>query len=439
MLEFNNYNITFELDRNNIVELDFLTGDVKILKNGKGFEFKNLKSTLESSNIESKINSLIMKAKSIQEISGTLLISYACNFDCNYCFQSNIHQKTSLMTTEQIDHAFSIMENNKYPQYKAVSIFGGEPLLNRNYMVVKYILERTPKDWRISIPSNGATLIQYADLLNQFANQLSLQITIDGPAEIHNKRRVFLGGGPSFDKIIEGIDYLLNKTNINISIRINTDRSTLNYLEKLREFFSNRGYFSHKNISFYIAPTDYESVQFDGLDDNCPYIIRGDFEFYNLLMKILEENKILYDKKWSLNFLTWKIIGDIFLKNSLPFPSDTYCKAQKGALLFDCFGDLYSCWQEAGNKDYKVGTYHPKYELNKYYDQWVNRTTLNIPECKNCVLKYVCGGECGFSARKKNNTLFSPGCINPEIEINKIKISLPYIWEKYINDFEKSM
>ena len=72
MLEFNNYNITFELDRNNIVELDFLTGDVKIHKNGKGFEFKNLKSTLESSNIESKINSLIMKAKSIQEISGTL-------------------------------------------------------------------------------------------------------------------------------------------------------------------------------------------------------------------------------------------------------------------------------------------------------------------------------------------------------------------------------
>src|SRR6185369_6099521 len=90
----------------------------------------------------------------------------------------------------------------------------------------------------------------------------SLQITIDGPPAEHDKRRIYADGSGSYDRIARNIGMCLER-GVNISIRMNVDRTNINHLPILAEDFCARGWDKNPNFSVHPAPIRAENKNTD--------------------------------------------------------------------------------------------------------------------------------------------------------------------------------
>ncbi len=103
----------------------------------------------------------------------------------------------------------------------------------------------------------------------QWLNELNcefLQITLDGTREIHNQRRVKKDGSGTFDEVITGIKIALSSKTIVPLIRINIDKSNLQYIDELLIYL--------KNHNINMCPIDFgiirtENTSISNYDVNC--------------------------------------------------------------------------------------------------------------------------------------------------------------------------
>ena len=77
-----------------------------------------------------------------------------------------------------------------------------------------------------------------------------LQISLDGLAHTHNKRRYFKTGKPSFDLIISNIENFLRLTDIHLYIQVTVDKTNSNAYEDIVKFFNEKfpTYMNEKRI-----------------------------------------------------------------------------------------------------------------------------------------------------------------------------------------------
>lgn len=163
-------------------------------------------------------------------ISDTM--TFACNMDCVYCFEnSRKNHHTTLEISDRIDmmirliHLFdSDIDTVEY------IFFGGEPLLNLNY--IDLMCETIRSQFsnltiNFSFTSNG-TLIdaKFIELCNKY-HFSEIRITLDGTSKIHNARRIMKNGMPSFDLIVNNIKRLCSNTEIRVIINSVLDEGNM--------------------------------------------------------------------------------------------------------------------------------------------------------------------------------------------------------------------
>ncbi len=138
-----------------------------------------------------------------------------CNLDCNYCYyldKADIYGgREPRMSLEMLEHSVkSYIEANEVDQV-TFNWHGGEPLVMGLDFYRKAVeFERKYADGKAilnTIQTNGTLLnASWAEFLRE--NNFLVGISIDGPADIHNKFRRDKGGVPTFDKVLRGIEIL---------------------------------------------------------------------------------------------------------------------------------------------------------------------------------------------------------------------------------------
>lgn len=188
------------------------------------------------------------------------LVAYDCNFRCPYCFENDIssHGKgwsKQVFTKEMVDRAYEAMHEiqpNKAMHSKSITLYGGEPLLEKNKEIVQYIVDKGLKRGYIfKAITNGYDLHHFADLLGPKKIK-RLQITLDGEKENHNRKRPHYRAGDSFDTIMKNVALALS-LDVQISMRINTDYDNVDILPELFDLFKNRGFTNYPKFSAYSA------------------------------------------------------------------------------------------------------------------------------------------------------------------------------------------
>ena len=139
------------------------------------------------------------------------VLNLDCNFSCIYCYEGEM-KGNLYMSGETADHLIDFIKDN-FPEYKEsllIDFYGGEPLLSLG--LIKYISRALKSFTESRGASYSFTLVTNGSLLKrQVAEELaplglkSAKITLDGPAEIHNRYRPFKSGAGSFDTIIKNI------------------------------------------------------------------------------------------------------------------------------------------------------------------------------------------------------------------------------------------
>jgi uncharacterized protein len=134
-------------------------------------------------------------------------------------------------------------------------LYGGEPLLNPTISVyVLRDLDFISQEYGITIEKG---IITNGTIYNEHVKEVFertdyIQITIDGPKDIHNKRRYFKDGRGSFDIILSNLLRVIEKHSKKVILRINIDEYNHNKIEELLDFLAELGL--HNHVEMDIAP-----------------------------------------------------------------------------------------------------------------------------------------------------------------------------------------
>lgn len=338
--------------------------------------------------------------------------TYACNLRCSYCFQDHSALKAAVIDDECLKAAFETMD---YLQAESPSkelpyfvIFGGEPLLKRKkqYEVIEKILrESNNRGWKPKIVSNGVDLEFYTQMLSSYKLEY-IQVTVDGPEAVHNKRRISPQSGGTFAPIIRGVQKAVDNR-IKVAIRINVDAENISLLPELGQFFIDQGWEGNKLIVPYLAPMrDISCMEYGHrLPEHAAL-----HHIYNLYRNFTEM-RVIHLVGW----VGAEIFRKVLETGHLPSPQFKFCGGNMTRYCFDLNGDIYTCVDSAGVEEYKVGRFVPTLAIDeKALEAWRNRSIMQIPRCTTCKLAFVCGGGCTKLACEKEGDIARPFCTDVE-------------------------
>lgn len=306
----------------------------------------------------------------------TIAPTMDCNFSCHYCFEK---KEKKYIASEVIDSLIKYIEQQKDLSSIFLTWFGGEPLMALN-QIQEFYNKFRPIWGEKKFSSNIITTAYYItpeviDILKAVEIS-SMQITLDGDKETHNKVKQTKECPDVFSKIMENIDLITETApEINIVIRINITKENENEYLKLYHFLSNR--YKGKNMG--IAPGFVK-------DRGCN---KG------------ENSSLFFTHKEISEFILDLFNNHDVYSPFIRYPSRFFeeCAIRNPtAMNVDPEGYVYKCWEIIGNKKYAIG------KLNDGLVTEVNQTmlnrqlygadTLDDKKCSQCNYLPVCNGGC---------------------------------------------
>ncbi len=191
-----------------------------------------------------------------QAVSITICPTMACNFECPYCFSNLGRGKMPPEVQDDVVALADRMLEAAGAKTLTVTWFGGEPLLAPDVIeslsprLIALAEERgcAYESW---IFTNGYLITQETvDILNRCQIK-KVHIPLDGIGATNDATRRLVGGGPTFDRIVENLALL--KPPIRTLIRANTHEGNVSELDELKALLFHRAKETGNDISFYVA------------------------------------------------------------------------------------------------------------------------------------------------------------------------------------------
>ncbi len=348
--------------------------------------------------------------------------TYDCNLRCSYCYQDHMRSDCSFkhllrsMRRPMIDRIFAALPQIEErhgldpasPHRRNYGLFGGEPLLAANRPVIEYLLGKAFElgDADFWAVTNGTEIEAYRDLLGP-AGIARLQITLDGPPEKHDARRVYADGSGSYERIARNIDMAL-ELGVGVSIRLNVDRTNLADLPEMAAEFVARGWDRHPGFGAYTSPVRAGNGKTDA------GTTFSSWDLDRALTQMREEHpdlRVLARPDEGMRAKVRRIFDDP--RNVLPSLRPSFCGAHDRMYIFDPFGDIYACWERTGDPNVRIGHVTPEGDVELRDDQihaWHGRTVASNPVCRRCRFALHCGGGCAILALGQNGAFNSNYC-----------------------------
>lgn len=344
----------------------------------------------------------------------SLAVTHSCFFRCPYCFEAEtITAKTTLRPEDVpaflagLDVLERIVEATRPP---TVALYGGEPLQPKTRATIERLLELgAERGIRFSAVTNGYFLDRFLDLFGRFRKTVyGLQVVIDGPQHIHDKRRILAGGGGTFDRIVANIDRALD-AGLEVRMRLNIDRENLPWLPELADFIQARGWTAYRNFRALTAPVE------DHLCQGIPELFSEDeliAEYLRLCQgEATRDAMEIYDGEKVFAALGY-VESRVRPAGKLVLPKLAYCDANTGkGFCFGADGLIYPCYKALEDRQAAVGRFLPSCEIDEAsLAAWLGRTLRSLPECRACPAGTLCGGGCAYSQLKRGLSMQAPNC-----------------------------
>jgi uncharacterized protein len=349
----------------------------------------------------------------------TFVVTTLCNFNCPYCFEDeSMRTRAQTLNVSQVAAAFDVMDETAArtgdPRPPEVEIFGGEPLLPIARPVVEYLLAcLAERHGRASLQTNGFHLAGYLGVLQRYPAQFrQLQVTLDGPREIHDLRRILWAGQPTFDRIVAAIDDVARlDLPLSVNIRMNVDRENVDALEAMADVYAAHGWTDDPRFTFVAAPVDNRS----GILGDPGRLVTWDELFRRLLPLSVDTGGGPFDLsvfKTAGYFRHYLGTAAAHGARGEFVPRVSYCEAVALKLfVFHPDGQIYPCPETVGRPEFAIGTYFPLRSFDaEACARWTSQTILNRRQCRECAISTFCGGGCVLAALHENGTMAVPAC-----------------------------
>ncbi len=307
----------------------------------------------------------------------TIAPTMNCNFRCVYCYETKNLAQTSSMMSEDVQRAIVELARKKARSIEALHIvwYGGEPLLALDIIEslstqLIQVAEENNIIYDAIMVTNGYFLTK--DVAKKLAKLKvsSLQVTIDGPKHVHDKRRVLAGGEGTFEKIITNLQESSKEIEY-VSLRINTDHDNEHEVDSVVELLKERGI---DNVYCYLG---YVQDLNEYGSDRCM-------------------NMATYGKK-QFEFSCKHGFSPMI---DYPLARANFCSADfYYAYLIDPEGYLYNCWNDIGDKEKRTGSIFDDEKANynlEYFMEYMLFDPTDTEQCHDCKFLPICMGGCPY-------------------------------------------
>jgi uncharacterized protein len=299
----------------------------------------------------------------------------ACNMSCPYCYESN---KRGKMTPEVMNSLVDFVKKRAQSLERLdINWYGGEPLLAMDIiedLSTRLIDLGKEKQFAYtsSIVSNGYLLSR--EIVDRLValNVSVCQVTLDGPARLHNVKRPLKNGKESFQTIVDNIRYACTK--MMISVRINIDKTfDAPIIAELLAELKQAGVQQRVAVNF---------GQIESLSTTCAAVAEACYEVADF-----SQVEIGYYRQ---------LLDDGFRIEKLPRPNAAFCMAhQISAFVVDPEGYLYRCWNYVGDHDKAMGHIRDTVDYqNPNFTQLFAFDPFSDPLCSKCDILPICMGGC---------------------------------------------
>lgn len=329
----------------------------------------------------------------------TIAPTLRCNFSCTYCYEQagenqDRRDGQNAFMPEDVQQELLKYIEKAARTVKVLSIvwYGGEPLLGKDIIFdlsreIIAISEKNEVDYFAHMITNGYLIAEGPDILLKLKDSRirSFQITLDGPPQVHNSRRTLKDGSPTFHRILEGIK-LLKDNEMEVSLRINVDRSNTSEALKLLEILEDNNL---KDIYIHLGHVSADTAGCKSIEHSCATM--GEFTVLN---------QSFYATLRQRGFKTGQI-------PHYPHISRLCGANRMNSFVIDPDGDMYKCWSEIGDKPARIGNIKNLGEQSgserMHEIRWLTWEPFQYTDCVKCKLLPICMGGCSYRAMFVND------------------------------------
>jgi uncharacterized protein len=308
----------------------------------------------------------------------TICPTVNCNYRCVYCYQKHVGK---LMPDTVQDLLLAFIDRQDPPVERLfVTWFGGEPLLGLPVIerLTAQLRARLPGDrYAASMVSNGWLLTADTSARVADLGVGRIQITLDGPRDVHNTRRPLAGGQPTFDRILTNLRDA--DPRLRFSVRVNTDVRNVDQVSQIFDELDEaqlRG-----RVSLYFAPVmPYTEVCADTAG-HC--IVGQDWSQANAQLRLMALER-----------------G--YGGPALPGAIGSVCIADNPrGWVVTPDGLFYKCWNDVTSPDravFDLVTDAQTTAMKAELDKWKNWSPFKLADCQECKSLPQCQSGCAHLA-----------------------------------------
>jgi uncharacterized protein len=309
----------------------------------------------------------LLTPRPVRHYSLTVVTASACNLGCPYCFQNTGPAAAGRFDPPRIPRSrldpstVGALVAFARDRMAALSVrrlhlvlFGGEPLLNPAGCLD--VLTRCADLGRLTatMVTNGVLLRAPLARRLHAAGLDSVQVTVDGPPEVHDGLRTDRRGGGTYAGIVSNVAAAQETTGLEFTIRVNLTGRAVTRLAGLIEDLSRA--LDARRCGFGIAPVlDYGWGATDPLPPT-----------RSTVQRILDAYTLAHERGFQV---------------ARPGSGHCdFCSVERGryGAVVNADGALFSCWDTVGRPDFQVGTVHTGYS-GYPPDRWVGCGSLAAP------------------------------------------------------------
>lgn len=364
-----------EIDNENIEAFRFLENNPDSYE-----EFENSQFLIEAKIIVENdddllshhIDTILKNRYNPNDISLTIAVTRDCNFSCAYCYET---ERPALYLSEKTeDDILAFLKSKKQLRSVFVAWYGGEPLLN-----FKCIQRLTNKIKNLGVQYAAMIVTNGYLLTESVRNQLKdlsiykIQVTLDGPKHIHDKRRNRKDGKGTYDRIISNLkELVVSYPELQIDIRTNIDKSIESEYTKFYKEL--KTIFGSNNVK------PYAGFASDMMNIGC---VSLDNSFHTNVDKA--------------NFYIQNHNSNVDINSYMPQRHITTCIANSmTGLVIGPEGEVYKCWLVIGMPEFIIGNIAEpeKFDVIKLAKYTCSTDYIFDNKCRECFFIPVCSGGC---------------------------------------------
>lgn len=313
-----------------------------------------------------------------------------CNFKCPYCFERFKGETMDRRIVQRLKRYIA----NQAGTLRALNLrwSGGEPLLALDIIedLSEAVLARSRAGdllFRSSMATNGYLLTEDVVLRLKDLCVESLQITLDGPPAMHDRRRSLLNGEGTFDVVLSNL--CLAAEHLDVVLRVNVDLKNVEQFTELLTIVAARKP-NLRNIRLSCMPVVSCRDTSACLLDNAFCEVESD------LIRIADRFGFAYSVHPNAGRL---MRCPLYHCNSW---------------VIDPRGRGYRCPYGIGDPDQAIGTLDEDGRMRLSdlpgYVETLSLTPFDLQECRDCEILPLCFGKCALLWKRREAGV-GEGCI----------------------------